>query len=833
MRKAQVAVLAIILLLSWGPSAGVFAQEKADETGKLTIPWNEFKVLLDLGQDRVTVSLETFQKLLAQTGTKTTPPHMLAGGNVVLTRSEFENLVNQMKPPVAQGDQVPFEFLITRAVYSGTMRNNSTAFTARFTVHVLKKETLAKVPLLPSSTALQDLKVDGGPALLVTENGIHNVLLSGVGAHEVVATFSVTSPLDKGPHKIDLAIRPIPITLFTLEMPLKDVEVEIPQAQQVLTSTTGGTTSVKAVLAQANSISVRWRKKTAPTEKIPAKLYAEVFHLVSIEDDALRVTSDLQLNILYSEMDEIRVAVPKGIHVLSVTGEGIGERQEATHDDQAVIVIPFTYSRKGNVRVRVTTELPLSETGLGNVFTGMQVEGSVRETGFIGIVLNTSAEVIVAEKEGVEEIAVPRLPQQLVNQSAKPLTLGFKYLKHPYRLALDVKKHHKISVPVATINSANGVTLFTEDGKVVHRLIYQVRNSAKQFLEIKLPDNADVWSVFVNKGPVESSISAEGKLLVPLIRSHSVAGGLGTFPVEVIYCLDEDRFALMGSRGSTLPAVDLLVSQIIWSVYLPNDYAYHYFTSTLEKEEIIRGINILSGPARQYDERARKEISELGETIGIEDKMKRLYKGDEYASNFRNVPLEEQEIAGQMNAELDFGGRLNDLAQSAAPATSPVGGTGAGVLPIQIQVPTGGQVYRFARTIIKPDDPLTFSVTYSRGWVTGGIKWVLVLLGAWLLYLNRRSLVKLWQWLSGYGQLVAGWYKKHEGRIAKAAQSQLAPFVLFGGAIVLWPLFPALSLLLFFGFWLSLAYHLLNYWKKREQARPAAPKSSGTKGPTA
>jgi hypothetical protein len=830
MRKAQVAVLAIILLFSLGQSVGVLAQETPDETGKLTIPWDEFKALLDLDKDQVAISLETFQKLLAQTGIKTKPPHTLQGGNVVLTRSEFENLVNQMKPPVAQGDQVPFEFLITRAVYSGTMRNNSTAFKARFTVHVLKKETLAKVPLLPASTALQDLKVDGGPALLVTESGIHNVLLSGVGAHEVVATFSVTSPLDKGPHKIDLAIRPIPITLFTLEMPIPDVEVEIPQAQQVLTSTTGSTTNVKAVLAQASAISVRWRKKAAPTEKIPAKLYADVYHLVSIEDDALRVTSNIQLNILYSEMDGIRVSVPKGVHVLSVTGEGIGERQEATHDDQAVIVIPFTYSRKGAVRVRVTTELPLSETGLGNVFTGMKVEGSVRETGFIGIVLNTSAEVIVAEKEGVEEIAVPRLPQQLVNQSAKPLTLGFKYLKHPYRLALDVKKHHKISVPVATINSANGVTLFTEDGKVVHRLVYQVRNSAKQFLEIQLPENADVWSVFVNKGPVESSISAEGKLLVPLIRSHSVAGGLGTFPVEVIYCLDEHRFARMGSRGTTLPAVDLLISQVIWSVYLPNDYAYHYFTSTLEKEEIIRGINILSGPVRKYDERARKEISGLGDNVGIEDKMKRLYKGEGYASTFRNVPMEEQEIASQMTAELDFAGRLDDLRQN-VPASSPVGGTGAGVLPIQIQVPTGGQVYRFAKTIIKPDDPLTFAVTYSRGWVTGAAKWIIVLLGAWLLFLNRRSLVRLWIWLAGYGQLLAGWYKKHERRIAKAAQSPLAPFALFGLAIVFWPVFPFLSLLLFFGFWISLAYHLLNFWKKRASTKPAASKAAGNKGP--
>ena len=818
MKKTRVVFLVLVLLVCGGWSTEAMAQEDAQKTGELTVPWDEFKSLLELGEDRVVVSLETFQKLLAQTGIKTTPPHTLQGGNVVLSRSEFEGIVNRMKPPAAPTDRLPFEFLITRAVYSGVMQNNSTAFTARLTVHVLKKETYVKVPVIPSSTALQDIKVDGGPALLKSENGYHYVLLSEAGSHEVVASFLIQSPLEKGPHKIDLAIQPIPITLLTLEIPLKDLEVEIPQAQQVLTSSTGSTTTVKAVLAQAGSMSIRWRKKTAPTDKVPARLYTEVHHLVSIEDDALRITSDLKLNILYSEMDGIRLAVPEGMHLLTVTGEGVGERQEATEDGEAIIVVPFTYGRKGDVTVRVTSELPLSESGLGNMFTGVRVLGSVRETGFIGIVLNTSAEVLVAQSEGVEEIAVPRLPRQLVDQSTKPLTLAFKYLKHPFSLTLDVKKHDKISVPVATINSANAVTLFTEDGKVVHRLVYQVRNSAKQFLEIQVPQDADVWSVFVNRGPVESSINSDGKLLVPLIRSRSAGGTLATFPVEVIYSLGEDRFAWMGSRESALPAVDLLISQLIWSVYLPNDYAYHYFTSTLEKEEIIRGINLFPGALRQYDEGAMKKVSELGEGVGLEDKMKQLYSGKDYKSRFRNVPMEEQQVAGQMNAELEFGGRLERLAEMDMPA-APAGSGGTGILPIQIQIPTGGQVYRFAKTIINPEDPLRFDVSYSRGWVSGAIKWIVIVLLAWLLYLNRSSFGKLGRWLLGKWQHVAGFYKKHERAITKAAQSHLTPFVLFGLMILVWPLFPFLSLFFFFFLWVSIAYHVLHYMKKRAKTR--------------
>ena len=97
-------------------------------------------------------------------------------------------------------------------------------------------------------------------------------------------------------------------------------------------------------------------------------------------------------------------------------------------------------------------------------------------------------------------------------------------------------------------------------------------------------------------------LNSEGKLLVPLNRSQSVNNRLDTFPVEVIYNMSDDPFAIFGSQESSLPAVDLMVSQLVWSVYLPNDYSYKYFSSTLEKEEIIRGINIFSGSRREYDE---------------------------------------------------------------------------------------------------------------------------------------------------------------------------------------------------------------------------------------
>jgi len=821
MKKVLVISIAAVLLVCSPFVLMLQAQENTNKESQLTIPWDEFKKLLNLEADQLVLSLETFQKLLAQTGTTVTPSYTVSGGNVILSRAEFKRLVDQMKPPAGPDSQPPFDYLITRAVYSGRMGKQTTVFTGSFTVHVLKKDAFLRIPVLPLNIALEDIKVDGKPALVVSENNFHHVILSRPGEYAITVNFSQKAELDRGPHRMDLYIQQTPITLFSLDMPLKDVDVEIPQAQQLISSSRDNHTLVSAVITPGRNISVQWRKKLAVSEKIPAKLYSEVYHLVAIDDDALRINSDINFTILHSEVDVVRLAIPPGLNVLSVSGDGVGEWSESLQKEQRLVLIPFTYGKKGNVNVHVMSEVPLNDSGMGNLLSGFSTPETVRETGFLGVELNTSAEVTLAESEGVEKVPPQKLPDQLIRKSAKPLIMGFKYLRHPYHLSLDIQKHEKIAVPVATINSANIVTLFTEDGKVVHRLIYQVRNSAKQFLEIQLPEGSDVWSVFVDNKPVEASVNKQRKLLVPLIRSREVNNQLQTFPVEVIMALSGERFSWWGLRRSTLPVVDLLTSQLLWSVYLPNDYAYNYFNSTLEKEEIIRGVNLFSGAQRRYNEKGMRDVLPMLGGDAVEsvdsDKLKNAYEGKEARSRFKNVPMEEQQIASQMAAEMEFSGRMEKVARGDVeqPGVSG-GGASTGFLPIMIQIPTNGQVYRFARTIIKPDDPLMFSVVYTQAWTGNVVKWLLFLLFVLVLYLSRRRLKGPWNWLKEQFRKGKEFYRKHETILKSWASSRLTPFVLFGLLAIFWSVSALITVILLFLFWVSVVYQVLNFRRKKK-----------------
>jgi len=830
MKRVMISIMTSIILVFCILPIGIDAQEKDyDKESRLSVPWDEFKKLVNLDkEDEIVITIETFEKLLLQTGVKTSPPHTVNQGNVILKRTEFKKLIDGMKPPGEEEEiKPPFDYLITKAVYTGNMKKDDTIFNGEFHVHVLKKDAFLKVPIMPQSIAISDMKVGDKPALILTEQGYHHVILSNKGEYDITALFSLKTALKKGPHKLDLAIQETPITLLKLEIPFIDIDVDVPQAQQILTTTTDNKTIISAVIGQGRSISIQWGKKAAVIEKIPPKLYSDINHLMSIEDDVLKINSDINYNILHSEIDMIQVAIPENMNVLSVSGEGVGEWHESSQEQQRLLFIPFTYGKKGAVTVRVTTETAISESGTVSAFSGIKTLGTVRETGFIGIELNTSAEVIVRDSEGLEQVAIQKLPQPLVNKSDKPLIKGFKYLKHPYTLALNINRHEKIAVPVATINSASVVTLFTEDGKVVHRLVYQIRNSAKQFLEIQLPENADVWSVFVGNQPVESSINSERKLLAPLIRSRSIDNRLDTFSVEVIYCMVNDAFSTFGTQQSNLPAVDLLISQLIWSVYLPNDYFYSYFKSTLEKEEMIRGFNVLTRAQRQYDERTMKELGSV-DWEATPERKKHVYKGKDYLSSFRNVPLQEQQMSSQVNAELEFSNRLEGLAKQEAPQSVISGKTSAtGVMPIQIQVPTGGQVYRFAKTIIKQEDPLLFSVFYTRLWVTSMVRWIFYVIILLIVYLKRENLKRLWRWLIYCSNIIMDHFRKPESFGRKIAQSGMTTFVLLGLVVVCNSFSNGLALLFVFLFWVSMVYQFIAYRKRRALKKEKVENTTG------
>ncbi len=468
--------------------------------GAVKVSWEEFKRLLDLGKDEIVLSWAEFQQIIAQTDTKIVPAFELRDEKVVLTRAQFRNLLEKMKPRTSTGVERPAESLLRRSAYKGRLAGGAVLVLADISADVFPATPGAYVslPLFPGQIAVRDIRLNDLPALIEIKDGRYTVSTARAGQLRIAVDFALRATGDQV-QGITFPVPRTPITTLEFDLPHRGLEVEVPGAQQLEVSERGGGTHVFAVLTPTETVSLRWRKKIAEAPAGPAKVYADTLTLISIEEDAVRINVEIALSVLQNTIPALWLRVPEGYNILDVRGPGVGDWRELTRKEETYLEVPFDFPKKGNFALTVAAEKILPGAAQAAGYEGFTVVDAIREKGFLGVELKGAAEVVVSSVEGADVLDVSELPGALIGRSLKPLIFGFKYLRSPYALVLDIKKHEEVRVISTVIDLASGVTLVTEDGKIVHRVVYSVRNTSKQFLELALPKDCGAVERFCRR----------------------------------------------------------------------------------------------------------------------------------------------------------------------------------------------------------------------------------------------------------------------------------------------------------------------------------------------
>jgi hypothetical protein len=702
--------VSLVLALVFAFSFAAPAQEAA-ETGAVKISWEEFKKLLDLGKDEIVLSWAEFQQIIAQTDTKIVPAFELREEKVVLTRAQFRNLLEKMKPQTSTGVQRPAESLLRRSAYRGRLAGGAVLVLADISADVFPATpgAFVSLSLFPGQIAVRDIRLNDIPALIEIKDGRYTVSTARAGQLRIAVDFALRATGEQV-QGVSFPVPRTPITTLEFDLPHRGLEVEVLGAQQLEVSERGSGTHIFAVLTPTETVSLKWRKKIAEALPGPAKTYADTLTLISIEEDAVRISAEIALTVLQNTIPALVLRAPEGYNILDVRGPGVGEWRELARKEGTYLEVPFDFPKKGNFAVTVAAEkiLPGGDQAAG--YEGFTVVDAIREKGFLGVELKGAAEVVVSSLESADALDVSELPGSLIGRSLKPLIFGFKYLRSPYALVFDIKKHEEVRVVSTVIDLASGVTLVTGDGKIVHRVVYSVRNTSKQFLELALPKDAELWSVFVDGAPAKPR-RGDGKIMVPLNRSREGASGLAAFDVEVIYHQKTPRFGSFGRRSADFPVPDIIVSQALWSVYLPAGYDYLRFGGSVEKEKSASGLRPLLRLKRRTASLIEPAAPQPGEEVPPDYKDRVLRQADEMKKEFgAKLVLDQSQLASQVENELRFNRRLQDVQSGGAPVA-------AGVLPIRVQIPTSGELFRFAETLLS-GEPMTLRLTY----VGGGLK---------------------------------------------------------------------------------------------------------------
>jgi len=819
MRKSLFITVTSFILLVF--LHGAFCAEEKfpspSSTGQISLPWDKFQKLLNLDEEKISLDLDDFSAIVRQTGTRDLPPFAVNEGKVVLKKEDFKKLLKSMEPP--KHDPTLGDFMLTSASYKARVEKETTEVSATFIIEVLprrgRKDFLV-VPLLRKDIALKAVTMDGKDALVTEKHGYHAVAVAQEGSHKATVLFTIATDLKRGPQSISFPIPRTPIILLSLEIPLPSIQPEIPSATSIKRIEKGNSTLIEAVLSPTENIRVAWSLIIPEAEKGPPKIYADLWQLLSIEDDALRVNATASINVLQNTITGISFRVPEKYQILDVAGQVVGDWKEKEVKGQRMLDVTLKTPRQGKFDFLIRAERIFEEGTVVADFKGFSVPSSVREKGFIAVEMKGSAEAKVTESEGLDRASFSELPPQLLSHSVKPLIFAYKYLRHPYRIVLDITKHKELPVISTVVDNASGITLFTEDGKLVHRLTYTVRNTWKQFMEVALPKDAELWGTYVDGKSVKPTKNEKGKILIPLNRSQSSEGGLAPFDVELIYFQKAEKFGWLGVKKSSFAIPDLMMSRVIWSIYLPFDYSFVHFGGTMEKEKIARGISPLLGIGKRavdYNELSRQyravpslKPGEKGEEDkGLDRKRKALsmlQSQRTLQSEFgRNLPVDQEVMADQLSREMSFSAKLEEVAVT--------GGLTPGVMPIRVHVPTIGQVYRFAKQIAS-DEPLIVEATYIKDTPFTIVKLILLLILIYALYRKRNRLKGVWD-------AESGWYKKHLARHVTPLSLLIISGFLFVVSFFSLPLiFTKVLFVVLLG---VVLYYMVHYLRARKERR--------------
>lgn len=231
-----------------------------------------------------------------------------------------------------------------------------------------------------------------------------------------------------------------------------------------------------------------------------------------------------------------------------------------------------------------------------------------------------TVEIGAGDVRGATPVDVRGLPADILGLTSNPVLLGFKYLGADARLPLWVSQHEEADVLVTLLDQAEANTMFTRDGRRLTSVRYEARNNRRQFLRLRLPQGAELWSVAVGEKAVQTGAIGRGAAH-PAGAERGLGGALASFGVEVVYVeagAPPDA-AGRGAFEARLPAADAPTTWVGWTVYAPTEAKVKARRAT-DSLHPVAGLSrplgavdvLLSGAAAQVQEQSRAQAASGG-----------------------------------------------------------------------------------------------------------------------------------------------------------------------------------------------------------------------------
>lgn len=583
---------------------------------------------------------------------------------------------------------------IETADYTGTIGGDVVRFTGRYVIRTLDAKGGQVFLQLPGATvtSLEVVKRSGDANILPRGDG-YLVVMTRRGTTELEVRFAHLLVRDAQQEGIQFQLPQARESTVTMTLPHAEVELR-PEDQLYVDQQPAGQGKVRLVAHRGTGsvIDLRWRPKATAQPPVAPVIHGEAHTLITVDDATLKVLATLRYRPTQGQTDLLRVRVPFSLVLLAVRGAGITDQQITNDGQHKILTIQLgTPLREGMYVLAIEAETPLAREAGQVQVPSIEMLGAKQERGVIAVAPEGSVELADGSVSGGTRIDVRELPEPFA-ASAAGAVLAYRYLQPGYDIAVRMTRHTDHPVLTAIVEQADLVSVLAPQGERMTRALYAIVANRAQYLPVRLPEGATLWSCLVDgasKKPVEGD---PGVILIPLGHALTKAR------VELVYFERTGRLTGAGRLRLSGPRLAVPVSASTWAVYAPATMQWMRVGGNMEQG--AGAVTFLDAwmPAAE----AQTLHSRVYRTT---DSM-----GQEMDSSGDRRQLQNTVRQGVMRATAAFSVSKSEGAAS-APAAVEEMRRNAGILPLQIRVPTSGRTHQFHRLLIA-EDAVTLEVTY-------------------------------------------------------------------------------------------------------------------------
>jgi hypothetical protein len=498
------------------------------------------------------------------------------------------------------------------------------------------------------------LTVNGADApTLVKSDGIY-ALVRGEGTWTVKTTLYVSASDAPGMHSVSFAV-PVSASasgVLVYDTGLSDVTVggvALSESPGRLETALGGfdRVDISYTVAAPRPEEATGGEAGGDEVIVEPVLLSETYTLLDVADEALYLTTAIVFEVRDAPETSFVIDLPEEFDLVDVRGEGIAAWNEGADEDGGPILsVATAFEIEGTFALVILMERTYVD---GEEIVSMPVvtpKNTKRNTGFVSIVSDAGFEISEHEAVELRPQDPSELPDMLLSLSDLPPILGYRHTDDDWGLFVSVTRGEFLPVIVGFIDSANTVGVVTDDGKLVMRTHYYVRNRGLQYLKIILPEGGDFWSAAVAGRPTNVSRDPNGTVLIPLPLERS--GNDAPIVVETVIYVPVDDIGVIGKVTLPLPVLNVPVAEMMATLYFPENRKYVHFGGDMEPITHFEKI-VAPDTSSEYVEenlKLRKEVYERQSELEDYVNKKQVLTGDELSALSEGTTMFELPLRG-------------------------------------------------------------------------------------------------------------------------------------------------------------------------------------------